>query len=65
MLLSCNMTFPRKLRKTLKEIMRIRVKVIWQPQRFKQPISNFDLKSSGLITGFNKRLGGLSRKNKG
>jgi hypothetical protein len=63
--LSCNMTFPIKSRKILEEIMRIRVKVIWQPQRFKQLISDFDLKSSGLIMGFNKRLGRLSRKNRG
>jgi hypothetical protein len=65
MLLICNITFPRKSRKILKEIMRIRVKVIWQPQRFKQPISDSDLKSGGLIMGFNERLGGLSRKNRG
>jgi hypothetical protein len=63
--LSYNMVFPRKPRKILKEIMRIRVKVTWQPQGFKQPISNFYLKSSGMIMGSNKRLGRLSRNNRG
>jgi hypothetical protein len=59
------MILPRKSRKILKGIMRIRVKVTWQPQGFKQLISDFNLKSSGLIMGFKKRLGRFNRNNRG
>ena len=48
MLLGYNMILSSKSRKILKEMKRIRIKVIRQLQRFKQPISDFGLKSSML-----------------
>jgi hypothetical protein len=63
--LSCNMILPRKSRKILKGIKRIRVKAIWQPQRLKQLIYDFNLKSSGLIMRINELMERLSRNNGG
>jgi hypothetical protein len=51
--------------KILKEIKRIRIKEIWQPQRFKQLISDFSLKSSGVIMRINKLMEGSEVMEKG
>jgi hypothetical protein len=59
------MAFSRKPRKILKGIKRIMVKVIWQPQRFKQLISYFNLKSSGMIMRINELMARLGRNNGG
>ena len=60
MILGCNMILSSKPRKILKEIKRIRIKVIRQLQRFKQPISDFGLKSSMLNMRINKLMARLT-----
>ena len=56
MLLACNMILSSKSRKILKEIKRIRIKLIRKLQRFKQPISDFGLKSSRLNMRIDKLM---------
>ena len=56
MIFNWNIIFSRKLGKISTEINRIRIKVIWQPQRFKQLIYDLSLKSSSLNMRINRLM---------